>query len=177
MFIRHFYNTQCDGRNGQNILLMNTPDGIRLSPLLDYEFVYVDYENLHRYLWDIGELDIMNPKIINLFRNDSRFQELLYQLMDANINSFISQVKNTFKINIPPEDKKHYIRYESRVKELVLENNLINSKQVNNINLSFYFIILLFTICFYRKSNSYFRTFPYFRTVFYFTLMKANDFF
>ena len=118
MFIRHFYNTQCDGGNGQNIFLRSTTNGIRLAPLLDYEFAYIDYEKIHRHLWDIGELDITNPKTITLFRNDFRFQELLYKLMDANMNSFI----------VPEKEKNHYIRYEARVKELVLENNLINKQ-------------------------------------------------
>lgn len=127
MFIRHFYNAQGDG-NGHNIFLVNKPDGIRLAPLLDYAFAYIGYDNLHRCLWDIGELDVTNPKTINLFRNDFRFQELLYKLMDANMNTFISKVEDSFKIKVPSEDKNHYIKYEARIKELVLENNLINKQ-------------------------------------------------
>jgi len=129
MFIRHFYNAQSDGGNGQNIFLMNQPDdGIRLAPLLDYEMAYIGYADLHRCFWDIGELNITNPDTINLFRNDVRFQELLYQLMDANINKFISEIEDSFKIKVPTEDKDHYIKYEARIKELILENNVINKK-------------------------------------------------
>lgn len=128
MFIRHFYNAQGDGGNGQNIFLMSTPNGIRLAPLLDYEMAYIGYADLHRCFWDIGELDVTNPRTIHLFRNDIRFQELLYKLMDANMNQFISEIEDSFKIKVPMEDKSHYIKYEARIKELVLENNLIRKK-------------------------------------------------
>lgn len=125
MIIRHFYNTQCDGGNGHNIMLMNTPYGIRLAPLFDYEFAYVDYEGMHRHLWDIGELDVTNPDVINIFRNDFRFQELLHKLMNADINSLIDNVESIHKIKMPIKQKKRYEKYEAKVKRLVLENKLI----------------------------------------------------
>lgn len=125
LVIRHLYNTQCDGGNGHNIMLKTTPKGIRLAPLFDYEFAYVDYEDLHRYIWNIGELNITHEHTQNMFRTDYRFQELLHKLIDANISSFIAQIEDTHKILVPSEQKKHYKKYETKIKKLVLENKLI----------------------------------------------------
>ena len=124
MFVRHFYNAQCDA-NSYNIMLKKSSKGIRLAPLYDYSFAYIDYDTLHRYLWDIGELNVENPETINRFRNDLRFQELFYKLIDANVAMFIEQIEELHKITAPLEIKNHYKRYEKRIKELVLENKLI----------------------------------------------------
>lgn len=128
LVIRHFYNTQSDGGNGKNIMLKKTPSGIRLAPLYDYESAYItdnSYEDIYRLVWDIGELNITDTETQNLFRNDPRFQELLYKLMDADITSFLTEVEDTHKIIIPAKQKEHYKTSESKVKKLVLENKLI----------------------------------------------------
>lgn len=125
LFIRHFYNTQCDGGNGQNIMLKKSEAGIRLATLYDYAFAYVGLDDLSRYVWDVGELNVENEDTQNLFRDDPRFQELLYKLMDADIFQLLKQAEEKHNIVIPLKQKNEYSRYEKRVKELVLENKLI----------------------------------------------------
>ena len=125
LIIRHYYNTQRDGGNGQNIMLKKNQNGIRLATLYDYEDAYFNYENMHRCFWNIGEFNILDENTQNLLRNNPRFQELLCKLMDADISSFITQVEDIHKVLMPKRRKAHYQKYEAKVKKLVIENNLI----------------------------------------------------
>lgn len=124
MIIRNFYNSQVDG-GGHNIILKTTHSGIRLAPLFDYSFAYVDFNGLHRCLWDIGELNVTAQQTQELFRNDLTFQKLLYKLMDANMDEFIADIENSHKIIIPSRQVEHYKKYDKKIKQLVLENKLI----------------------------------------------------
>lgn len=124
MIIRNFYNAQSDG-DGRNIILKTTPSGIRLAPLFDYSDAYVGINNLHRYVWDIGELNVEDRKTQELFRNDIAFQKLLHKLMDANMDEFIADIENSHKIIVPKKQAEHYKKYDKKIKQLVLENKLI----------------------------------------------------
>lgn len=124
MIIRHLYNALRDAY-GHNIMLKTTPHGIRLAPLYDYEEAYISFDRLHKYTWDIGELDITNKKTKALFRSDQMFQELLYKLMTADMSNFITEIEDMHKIIVPTEQKEHYIKYEAQIKKLVLKNRLV----------------------------------------------------
>lgn len=124
MIIRDFYTTERD-RNTYNFFLIITPEGPRLAPLYDYGYSYVDCNSAHRIITDFYELNIDDATIQKLLRDDSKFQELLNTMMNANVCSFIHEVEQRHKILVPQQQKEHYKRYEQKVKSLVLENKLI----------------------------------------------------
>lgn len=122
-FIRDFYTTQLD-RSANNFFFKVTNGNIRLGPLFDYEHSFISIEPTV-YQNQIATLDIKNKKTQQFLTEDSRFQELLNQLMNADIEKFISTVEERHNIGIPKEDKEYYKDYEDNIKKLVLENKLV----------------------------------------------------
>ncbi len=121
-FMRDFYTSQLD-RRWNNFLFKITPKGVRLAPLYDYEdsFEYMG----SRYTNQIAQIDIENSETQSLLRNDPKFQELIYLIMQANILAFIKEVEERHRILIPSEDKEYYKECETERKRLILENRLI----------------------------------------------------
>lgn len=122
-FIRDFYVSQSD-RTGNNFLFKITSDGIRLAPLYDYEYSFESIKP-HIYRNQIAQVNITNSETQSLFRKDLKFQELLYLIMRADMQSFINEVEDKHKILVPSEYKELYKKHDTKIKRLVLENKLI----------------------------------------------------
>lgn len=123
MIIRDFYSFERDRRIA-NFLFCETPNGLRLAPLYDYGWSYID-SNDFRTLQDYLDFDLNSSEIRDGLRNDAKFQELLNTLMDADISSFIEKVEQNHKIVFPESQIEHYKKYEKSVKNKVVEAKLI----------------------------------------------------
>lgn len=122
-FIRDFFTSQRD-RHGGNFLFMEKEEGISLAPLYDYEHAY-DPLDVHVYINQIGKLDINDSNTQYLLKNDSKFQELLYMLMDFDMTKTLTKVEDIHKINIQPAYKDYYIRMNTDMKKLVKDYKLV----------------------------------------------------
>ena len=123
LFIRDFYTSQLD-RTGNNFLFKETPEGIRLAPLLDYENAFESIAP-ERYRNQIGEIDLRNKETREVIKKDFRFQGLLHILMNANMQVFLDNVEDTHKIIIPDGEKKYYLKSDENIKRLVRKNRII----------------------------------------------------
>lgn len=122
-FIRDFYTSQLD-RSGNNFLFQQTPSGIRLAPLYDYENSFeTSYVDVYRN--QIAEINLQNPETLMILKKDSKFQELLHLLMQSDMSSFLNEVEERHQIRIPSEYKTDYRSHTSEVKKLIVEKKLL----------------------------------------------------
>lgn len=122
-FIRDYATSQLD-RTNMNFLFKETPEGIRLAPLYDYEQSYeaLDPQNYANFL---GRMRITDPTIQEQLRTDSKFQELLNALMVMDINKLLSNVQTQHQIDIPEDYSFHYNKRTKEIKQYVKKNNLL----------------------------------------------------
>ncbi len=122
-FIRDFATSQLD-RTNMNFLFKETPHGIRLAPLYDYEHSYeaLDPQNYANFL---GRMRITDPSIQYQIRSDQKFQELLNHLIELDIEQLLSKIQEQHQINIPHDYEQHYKNHTAEIKQYVKTNKLL----------------------------------------------------
>ncbi len=123
IIIRNFYSTQRDA-NAHNVMLKTAHNITRLAPLYDYEISY-NNEMPQQYQSDFCYFDITNPEVQKILKDDELFQQLLNKILEADMDSFISMVEETYHLNIPYSIKENYRNYDLKIKQLIIENKLI----------------------------------------------------
>ena len=123
--IRDFFTSQTD-RHSFNFQFQQQGKNIRLAPLYDYEESFPLYKpDYDVYRNAILTFDTNDKKTQQLIRGDDTFQELLYQLMDIDVETLLTSIEEQYNITIPKREKTIYKNHETKIKRLVKTKPLI----------------------------------------------------
>ena len=121
MIVRDFI-TNTKDRHSANFMFFCDKDIVKLMPLYDYEYSFVDggYRDTN-----VFSIDLHNAKIIDIFLHDDKFQELLELAMKLDMKKIITLFEEKYPISLSRLDKQDYIGVIKEKQKLIKQYKLL----------------------------------------------------
>lgn len=105
----------------RNFMVRYHKDKINLLPLYDYEFSFLESDELYQnvFMFDNSNFDEME-----YIRNDEDFQKYLYMAMDLDMKKIIEELHDKYPIILDEEEKNNYssvvLKQQNKIKQFRL---------------------------------------------------------